>query len=127
MLSGSALSPWALQRDPLAVKRRVAERTGCHGDLLADDLAPCLRSQPLSTLMSVRTDPPRFLPGFAPFAVGTTQGAWAGPPVVPEGSGDPAEGMAGFSDRDLLFGLTTTESYLDLSAQVTIPFGSLFI
>lgn len=53
LLSGSGLSPWAMQRDPLFVKRRVAEHTGCHGDLLEDDLAPCLRLKPLSQLLSV--------------------------------------------------------------------------
>ena len=70
LLSGCALSPWALQRDPLAIKRRVAEQTGCHGDLLDDDLAPCLRARPLHQLLDVRLDPPRFLPGFAPFVDG---------------------------------------------------------
>ncbi|GLH02500.1 Acetylcholinesterase [Gryllus bimaculatus] len=71
ILCGSALSPWALQRDPLFVKRKVAEQTGCHGDLLDDDLAPCLRAKPLADLLAVRIDAPRFLPGFAPFVDGT--------------------------------------------------------
>nr|CAH7740432.1 unnamed protein product [Callosobruchus chinensis] len=63
LISGSSLSPWALQRDPLWVKRSVAKHTNCHGDLHEDDLAPCLRQRPLSQLMSVRLDSPRFLPG----------------------------------------------------------------
>lgn len=50
---------------------QVAEQTGCHGDLLEDDLAPCLRNKPLAELLAVRLDPPRFLPGFAPFVDGT--------------------------------------------------------
>lgn len=50
---------------------QVAEQTGCHGDLLEDDLAPCLRNKPLSELLAVRLEPPRFLPGFAPFVDGT--------------------------------------------------------
>ncbi|XP_071454146.1 uncharacterized protein [Hetaerina americana] len=70
LLSGSALSPWALQRDPLSVKRKVAEQTGCHGDLLEDDIAPCLRDKTLEELLAVSPDPPRFLPGFAPFVDG---------------------------------------------------------
>lgn len=34
-------------------------------------MAPCLRNKPLSDLLAVRIDPPRFLPGFAPFVDGT--------------------------------------------------------
>lgn len=60
LISGSALSPWAIQKDPLHVKRKVAERTGCHGDLLEDDLAPCLRTRPISELLSVKIDSPRY-------------------------------------------------------------------
>lgn len=63
LLSGSGLSPWALQRDPLWVKRKVAEDTGCHGDLHEDDLAPCLRLKPLNFLLNIKVDTPRFLPG----------------------------------------------------------------
>lgn len=59
LISGSALSPWAIQRDPLHVKRKVAERTGCHGDLVEDDLAPCLRTRPISELLSVKIETPR--------------------------------------------------------------------
>lgn len=59
LLSGSALSPWALQKDPLYIKGKVAKHTGCHGDLLEDDLAPCLRTRPISELLSVQIDTPR--------------------------------------------------------------------
>lgn len=59
LASGSALSPWALQTDPLAVKRRVAEHTGCHGDLEDEDIAPCLRNQPLTKLLAARAGTPR--------------------------------------------------------------------
>lgn len=129
MLSGSGLSPWALQQEPLAVKRKVAEQTGCHGDMVEDDLAPCLRAKPLSDLLAVRVDPPRFLPGFAPFVDGTvltseSAGRGFADTSLLLGAGLQQQGAAGvgfemadFPDRDLLFGLTTTESYLDLSAQ----------
>ncbi|XP_065164020.1 neuroligin-1 isoform X1 [Atheta coriaria] len=120
LLSGSGLSPWAMQRDPLFVKRRVAEHTGCHGDLLEDDLAPCLRLKPLSQLLSVSLEPPRFLPGFAPFIDGTILLNPTSPPAS-TGTSTVATSvgyeLADFRDRDLLFGLTSTESYLDLSAQ----------
>lgn len=132
MLSGSGLSPWALQREPLAVKRRVAEKTGCHGDLVEDDLAPCLRLKPLSDLLSVHVDPPRFLAGFAPFVDGTVlsnsvlSGGFQDPSLlsavgVPQKGASVESGpgyeLSDFPDKDLLFGLTTTESYLDMSAQ----------
>lgn len=61
LISGSALSPWAIQKDPLYVKRKVAESTGCHGDLLDDDMAPCLRTKPLADLLSVTIDSPRYV------------------------------------------------------------------
>lgn len=59
LISGSALSPWAIQRDPLSVKKKVAADTGCHGDLLEDDLAPCLRKKSISELLAIKLDPPR--------------------------------------------------------------------
>lgn len=70
LLGGSALSSWALQRDPLAVKRGVADQTGCSGDIEADDIAPCLRLRNVDDLLDVRLDPPRFTSGFAPFVDG---------------------------------------------------------
>lgn len=121
LLSGSGMSPWALQREPLAVKRRVAEQTGCHGDLVEDDLAPCLRTKSLAELLRVSVDPPRFLPGFAPFVDGAVLVGGPGPSAALSDMSADKRGLgfelADFPDRELLFGLTTTESYLDLSAQ----------
>ncbi|CAG9567010.1 unnamed protein product [Danaus chrysippus] len=127
LLSGSGLSSWALQREPLTIKRKVAEQTGCHGDLLEDDLAPCLRNKPLSELLAVRLDPPRFLPGFAPFVDGTvivfpssapppsdSSRLGAGAAAVATAAGHE---LADFPHRELMFGLTTTESYLEFNAQ----------
>lgn len=72
LLGGSALSPWAVQRDPLTVKRRVADETGCRpGDVETDDIAPCLRLKSVEKLLAVQLDPPRFTSGFAPFIDGT--------------------------------------------------------
>ncbi|XP_038211108.1 neuroligin-1-like [Zerene cesonia] len=127
LLSGSGLSSWALQREPLTIKRKVAEQTGCHGDLLEDDLAPCLRNKPLAELLAVRLEPPRFLPGFAPFVDGTViVNPSLGPPPTDSsrlGAGAAAVAtaagheLADFPHRELLFGLTTTESYLEFNAQ----------
>ncbi|KAJ8915609.1 hypothetical protein NQ315_003393, partial [Exocentrus adspersus] len=120
LLSGSGLSPWALQRDPLRIKRSVAEHTGCHGDLHEDDLAPCLRLKPLNQLLGVKVDTPRFLPGFAPFIDGTILLNPTNPPPTSSSSTVATSAgyeLADFPERDLLFGLTSTESYLDLNAQ----------
>ncbi|CAK1549816.1 unnamed protein product [Leptosia nina] len=127
LLSGSGLSSWALQREPLTIKRKVAEQTGCHGDLLEDDLAPCLRNKPLDELLAVRLEPPRFLPGFAPFVDGTVivNPSFAPPPTDSSRLGAGAAAVASaagheladFPHRELLFGLTTTESYLEFNAQ----------
>ncbi|XP_037960126.1 uncharacterized protein LOC119689376 [Teleopsis dalmanni] len=123
MVSGSALSPWAIQKNPLFVKRRVAEQTGCHGDMLYDDLAPCLRTKSVNELLAVKIDHPRFLAGFAPFVDGTVISPNADPIgaiTLPLGSAIVSiSGIeyANFPKRDLIFCLTSIESYLDLSAQ----------
>lgn len=69
--------------------------------------------------MEVKLDPPRFLPGFAPFADGAvlplTQGEV--PDAGLTASRGPGWELADFADRDLMFSLTSLESYLDLSAQ----------
>lgn len=104
----------------MATKRRVAEHTGCHGDLLEDDLAPCLRQKTLQQLLSVQILSPRFLPGFAPFVDGTILlNPTSPPPTSSSSTVATAAGyeLADFPDRDLLFSLTSTESYLDLGAQ----------
>ncbi|KAL1494858.1 hypothetical protein ABEB36_010376 [Hypothenemus hampei] len=124
LLSGSGLSPWALQKEPLSIKREVARDTGCHGDLDVDDMAPCLRLKPLGILLSTSTKvaPPRFLPGFAPFIDGTILlNPTSSPPPRPPSASTVATAsgyeLANFPERDLLFSLTGTESYLDLNAQ----------
>ncbi|XP_055638903.1 uncharacterized protein LOC129776956 isoform X4 [Toxorhynchites rutilus septentrionalis] len=71
LLSGSALSPWAIQREPLSLKKLVAEQTACHIDVIADDLAPCLRTKSITELLRITPESPRFLPGYAPFVDGT--------------------------------------------------------
>ncbi|KAI8116400.1 Neuroligin-1 [Lucilia cuprina] len=108
LVSGSALSPWAIQKNPLFVKRRVAEQTGCHGDMLYYDLAPCLRTKTVAELLAVKIDHPRFLVGFAPFIDGT---------VISPNTDSIGIEYANFPKRNLIFCLTSVESHLDLSAQ----------
>ncbi|XP_071861376.1 neuroligin-1 [Bombus fervidus] len=123
LLGGSALSPWAIQRDPLTAKRHVANQTECSGDVEADDIAPCLRLRSLEELLAVQWDTPRFTSGFAPFV----DGAVMPPPInqnfQPTASSSglmplipgPGTEFANFGDRDLLLGLTTEEAWINLT------------
>ncbi|XP_063236342.1 neuroligin-4, X-linked-like [Bacillus rossius redtenbacheri] len=99
LLSGSALSPWAVVQQPEALRAAVADQLGCPSSL--EDIAPCLRSRPLAALLDLRLEAPRFLARFGP-------------------SGDPARSMERSADSfvtcDLMLGATTAESYLDFSA-----------
>uniref|UniRef100_A0A1A9WXD2 Carboxylesterase type B domain-containing protein n=1 Tax=Glossina brevipalpis TaxID=37001 RepID=A0A1A9WXD2_9MUSC len=123
LVSGSALSSWAIQKNPLFVKRRVAEQTGCHGDMLYDDVAPCLRTKSISELLSVKIDYPRFLVGFAPFPDGTVISPSTDSIdklTLPLGSAIVSTSgieYANFPKRNLIFCLTSVESHLDLNAQ----------
>lgn len=75
LLSGSALSPWAMAADPDAVREEVSQQMACHlaattiagtGDGAAagplkkpradvtNDITGCLKSKPLEALMGVR-------------------------------------------------------------------------
>ncbi|XP_055638901.1 neuroligin-4, X-linked isoform X2 [Toxorhynchites rutilus septentrionalis] len=124
LLSGSALSPWAIQREPLSLKKLVAEQTACHIDVIADDLAPCLRTKSITELLRITPESPRFLPGYAPFVDGTVIMSPTSSNVrlilLPSGSAITSTTgieFANFASRELLFGLTSYESYNDLSAQ----------
>ncbi|XP_076391761.1 neuroligin-1 [Megachile rotundata] len=123
LLGGSALSPWAIQRDPLMVKRRVADQTGCPSDVEADDIAPCLRLRNLEELLAVQLDPPRFTSGFAPFIDGAVMPQPVNQNFQPTASSSglmplvpgPGTEFANFADRDLLLGLTSEEAWVNLT------------
>ncbi|XP_058459148.1 neuroligin-4, X-linked-like [Malaya genurostris] len=118
LLSGSALSPWALIPEPDAIRLEVSQQMACH--LLVDpppgkpalkpstdDITDCLRDKPLEALMGVRLTNVRFMPSWGPF-------------LPLENSLDPEFAMEhsgeGFITSELMLGMTTTESYNDFSA-----------
>ncbi|GAB1862912.1 Neuroligin-1-like isoform X2 [Camponotus japonicus] len=125
LLGGSALSPWAVQRDPLMVKRRVADEIGCPGDVEADDIASCLRLRSVEELLAVQLNPPRFTSGFAPFIDGAVLPATVNQNFQPTASSSglmpivpgPGSEFADFGNRDLLFGLTSEEAWVNFTEE----------
>ncbi|XP_049295416.1 neuroligin-4, X-linked-like isoform X1 [Anopheles funestus] len=114
LLSGSALSPWALIPDPDAVRLEVSQQMACHlvpgrngRKPSTDDITDCLRDKPIEALMGVRLTSVRFMPSWGPF-------------LPLEDSLDPEFAMEhsgeGFITSELMLGMSTTESYNDFSA-----------
>ncbi|KAK3912369.1 Neuroligin-3 [Frankliniella fusca] len=70
LLSGSALSSWALVEDPVQFAVRLAHQVNCSlpDDLLRDHemIVDCLREAPLSALLRADVRPPTFLSAFGP-------------------------------------------------------------
>lgn len=63
LLSGSALSPWAIIPDPDLIRVEVSQQMACHLDNngqkksnkdVTDDITACLRSKPIEALKGVR-------------------------------------------------------------------------
>lgn len=124
-------------RQPGNLRSKVADQLGCLGSRNSDnpqpksaddavggnknkpvskinekeeeDVGPCLRKKPLKALMDVQIETPRFLPRFGPFLDGL------------ELNMEPANAMEKYSETfitsELMFGATTTESYMDFNAQ----------
>ncbi|XP_053661262.1 neuroligin-4, X-linked-like [Anopheles marshallii] len=114
LVSGSALSPWALIPDPDAVRLEVSQQMACHlvpgrngRKPSTEDITECLRDKPIEALMGVRLTSVRFMP------------SW-GPSLPLEDSMDPEFAMEhsgeGFITSELMLGMSTTESYNDFSA-----------
>lgn len=75
LLSGSALSPWAMSPDPDAVREEVSQQMACHlaaadegaagGTTktslseVTSDITGCLKTKPLEALMGIRLPPIR--------------------------------------------------------------------
>lgn len=116
LMSGSALSPWALNHQAGKLKAEVAHQMGCEPfsklqgitspeQLSLADIGDCLRKVSLDSLLAVRLpDAPRFCPTFAPFIDG------AGIVAV-----DPLHAMQSASEDfgriALIAGVTSIESY----------------
>lgn len=107
-MSGSALSPWALNHQAGLLKSEVARQMDCGPYSVPDSLADigdCLRKRPLEALLAIRLpSTPRFCSTFAPFVDG------AGIVAV-----DPLHAMQSasqdFARIPLVAGVTSVESY----------------
>lgn len=65
-MSGSALSPWAMVREPARFARQVAKHANCSPELPHPHLLKCLRERPLDALLSTPIDVPEFSTAFGP-------------------------------------------------------------
>ena len=115
-MSGSALSPWALNHQAGKLKAEVARQMDCipfagldaaasPEQMSLADIGDCLRKKPLESLLAVRLPAaPRFFPNFAPFVDG------AGIVAI-----DPRRAMQSASEDfpriPLVAGVTSIESY----------------
>ncbi|XP_054273018.1 neuroligin-4, Y-linked-like [Macrosteles quadrilineatus] len=66
LMSGSALSPWALVREPARFARQVAKHVNCSPEMPHPHLLKCLRERPLEALLSTPIDVPEFSTAFGP-------------------------------------------------------------
>lgn len=104
MISGSALSPWAIASDAIFHAKNFAKILGCfENPYMPKDALDCLRDKTVTELLSVDLKIPAHLTVFGPVIDGI---------VIPN---NPALLMSKpnsiFSRYELLFGLTKSESY----------------
>lgn len=142
LLSGSALSPWATIPEPDAAREEVSQQMACHLDAagggrppkdVTADITECLRSKPLEAIMGVRLPNVRYV-----LTVSLTitndrtasmnrllccafsfMPSW-GPFLPLDDAPDPEFAMEhtgqGFITKEIMIGMTTTESYNDFNA-----------
>lgn len=116
LMSGSALSDWALNNNPLQVTMQIAEGLNCPLNDDDEEMVSCLRNKQYQEIFGVRISTPQFTTRFGPVVDGL---------VVPN---EPHEAMGQHSDifsrYDLLFGMTELESYHILNS-IGITYGLL--
>ncbi|XP_063836518.1 neuroligin-1-like [Ostrinia nubilalis] len=144
LLSGSALSSWALVEDPVSYSVQLAKQSNCTlpEDVVKDHelIVDCLREVPLEELMSAEISTPSYLTAFGPSVDGVVvktdyakelltffipndlQGFTSVSGVnnfkADKRSGDRIFGIRGGQNKyDLLFGVVTSEALWKFSAQ----------
>lgn len=66
LMSGSALSPWALVQEPSRYAAQVAIHANCSPELPHPHLLKCLRDKPIDVLLSTPIIAPEFAFAFGP-------------------------------------------------------------
>ncbi|XP_068628399.1 neuroligin-4, Y-linked-like [Battus philenor] len=144
LLSGSALSSWALVEDPVSFSIQLARQSNCTlpDDIVKDHelIVDCLREVPLQELMSAEISTPSYLTAFGPSVDGVVvktdyakelltffipndlQGFTSVSGVnnfkADKRAGDRIFGIRGGQNKyDLLFGVVTSEALWKFSAQ----------
>lgn len=144
LLSGSALSSWALVEDPVSFALQMAKQSNCTlpEDIVKDHelIVDCLREVALEELMSAEISTPSYLTAFGPSVDGVVvktdyakelltffipndlQGFTSVSGVnnfkADKRSGDRTFGIRGGQNKyDLLFGVVTSEALWKFSAQ----------
>lgn len=100
LMSGSALSDWALNYNPQHVTMQVAKKLNC--PIEDSKLGDCLRQRPYQEIMNVTVTAPEFLTIYGPIVDGL---------VVPSDPNEVMENSDSFGRFDLLFGMTEIESF----------------
>ncbi|GFQ85285.1 neuroligin-4, X-linked [Trichonephila clavata] len=108
MMSGSALSPWAVARDANYYAQQIARTLGCPTDQPAT-LLECLRERSVADILRVQITVPKFLTGFGPTVDGIV--IQNEPTAMMEELADEHQ----FGLFDLMFGVTKVESYFYIS------------
>ncbi|KAJ2944408.1 hypothetical protein O0L34_g3745 [Tuta absoluta] len=112
LLSGSALSPWALAPDAALARDHAAQALRCPKDSTDSEhwLVTCVQSRPLTALLAVEAPRARFLAGWGP---SLPPGAGGGGAAA--GGADAAtralHASEAFLECSLAVVVTTTESY----------------
>ncbi|KAI5634722.1 carboxylesterase family domain-containing protein [Phthorimaea operculella] len=112
LLSGSALSPWALAPDAALAREHTAQALRCPKDSTDSEhwLVTCVQSRPLTALLAVEAPRARFLAGWGP---SLPPGAGGGGAAA--GGADAAtralHASEAFLECSLAVVVTTTESY----------------
>ncbi|CAK9806868.1 nlg-1 [Anthophora plagiata] len=126
LLSGSALSSWAVVEDPVSYALKLARAVNCSvpEDLFKDNelIVDCLRERSLEELMQVDIQPPTFLSAFGPSVDGVVIKpefqkdllSYMGPEFQGFGplpkKAEHGTPITSNNKYDLLFGVTTSEA-----------------
>ncbi|XP_055926942.1 neuroligin-4, X-linked-like isoform X2 [Argiope bruennichi] len=108
MMSGSALSPWAIARDANLYAQQIGRTVGCPTNQPAK-LLECLRQRSVKDILRVDISVPMFLTGFGPTIDGI---------VIQNEPSTMMEELVNehkFGMFDLMFGVTRVESYFQIS------------